>query len=666
MSLTLFLVTLLVLASATACVVIYRYYQQSLQVARLPDAVRFDDLEAQLALREARLVELERQRVGYEQAISDKMMAEADLAQIRQRCTEERQVLDHLQAELVKSQGERAAQELLRAEVAGLEGKLEHLSKAVETELARHAELSKDIASLRGFAQGAKDDVQRQHERLKVLESDIGKAQGQLQVLHQDIAKAEAEKNDAEAQARKFTTDLAKLTSSLETVKVDLAKAQNELLQATLRTEEERLKVESLQKQEKALEDSITALRLQLENLRKDIGKDASDDAEKFADLWQPVAFPNLTEPNNARELERLEFTKKYIASYGLVFPDRVLRSFHVALKTADFSPLTVLAGISGTGKSELPLRYAEGMGMYFSSLAVQPRWDSPQDLFGFYNHLERRYKATPLARAMAQFERHNRVDWPMPDGWEAHNDKHDRMLLVLLDEMNLARIEYYFSDFLSRLETRRGIGTEDPLQRAKAEIELDMGSLGVNEQAIRFFPDRNVLFTGTMNEDETTQSLSDKVLDRACVLRFGRPKRLDAQTRIAPGDAQSSALGIEQWMEWAGGPTVPALVDDSIQKLNDAMDRVQRPFAHRVAQAIRRYVANYGTLGASLEKQALADQIEQRILPKLRGLDVQEAEAALEGVRSVILATEDQVLLGAFEESKATGNFLWKGVDRS
>jgi hypothetical protein len=107
-------------------------------------------------------------------------------------------------------------------------------------------------------------------------------------------------------------------------------------------------------------------------------------------------------------------------------------------------------------------------------------------------------------------------------------------------------------------------------------------------------------------------------------------------------------------------------LVDDSIQKLNDAMDRVQRPFAHRVAQAIRRYVANYGTLGASLEKQALADQIEQRILPKLRGLDVQEAEAALEGVRSVILATEDQVLLGAFEESKATGNFLWKGVDRS
>lgn len=666
MSLALFLVTLLVLASATACVVIYRYYQQSLQVARLPDAVRLDDLEAQLAIKEARLVELESLRVGHEQAISDKAMAEADLAQIRQRCTEERQVLDHLQAELVKSQGERATQELLRAEVTGLEGKREHLSKAFEAELARHAELLKDIASLRGFAQGAKDDVQRQQERLKALENDIGKAQGQLQVLHQDIAKAEAEKNDAESQARKVTADLANLTTSLDTAKAELAKAQNELLQAVLRTEEERLKVESLQKQEKALEDSITALRLQLENLRKDIGKDAGDDPEKFADLWQPVAFPNLAQPNNAREQERLEFTKRYIASRGLVFPDRVLRAFHVALKTADLSPLVVLAGISGTGKSELPLRYAEGMGMYFSSLAVQPRWDSPQDLFGFYNHLERRYKATPLARAMAQFERHNRDDWPIPEGWEAENDKKDRMLLVLLDEMNLARIEYYFSDFLSRLETRRGLDVRDPLQRAKAEIELDMGSLGANEQAIRFFPDRNVLFTGTMNEDETTQSLSDKVIDRACVLRFGRPKRLDAQTRAAPGEAQVNALGLEQWMEWEGGVTSLPLVEDAIHNLNDAMDRVQRPFAHRVAQAIRRYAANYATLGANLEKQALADQIEQRILPKLRGLDVQEAEATLDGVRAVIVTTGDQALLRAFEESKATGSFLWKGVDRN
>ena len=121
-------------------------------------------------------------------------------------------------------------------------------------------------------------------------------------------------------------------------------------------------------------------------------------------------------------------------------------------MKIGDISPLVVLAGISGTGKSELPRRYAEGMGLHFVILPVQPRWDSPQDLFGFYNYLEKRYKATELARAMVQFELYNQTLWPLPTNWD--HSRSDRMLLVLLDEMNLARVEYYFSEFLSRLET--------------------------------------------------------------------------------------------------------------------------------------------------------------------------------------------------------------------
>ena len=107
--------------------------------------------------------------------------------------------------------------------------------------------------------------------------------------------------------------------------------------------------------------------------------------------------------------------------------------------KTNDISPLVVLAGISGTGKSELPRHYADGMGMHFLLTAVQPRWDSPQDLFGFYNYLEKRYKATELARAMVQFERYNQGKWKRPEDCKVDN-RSDRMLLVLLDEMNLAR----------------------------------------------------------------------------------------------------------------------------------------------------------------------------------------------------------------------------------
>src|ERR1035441_2314743 len=98
-----------------------------------------------------------------------------------------------------------------------------------------------------------------------------------------------------------------------------------------------------------------------------------------------------------------------------------------------------------------------------------------------------------------------------------------DQMLLLLLDEMNLARIEYYFSDFLSRLEQRRGRKIEDAQRRQEVSLLVDAGSLPPGEAPRFIFPDFNVLFVGTMNEDESTQSLSDKVIDRANVLRIGR-----------------------------------------------------------------------------------------------------------------------------------------------
>ena len=100
----------------------------------------------------------------------------------------------------------------------------------------------------------------------------------------------------------------------------------------------------------------------------------------------------------------------------------------------------------------------------------------------------------------------------------ERQSNLKGRMVLVMLDEMNLARVEYYFSDFLSKLETRRNDETY---------LELDAGSLSLTEDQKKVRIAEEFLFIGTMNEDETTQTLSDKVLDRANVLTFGRPPEL-------------------------------------------------------------------------------------------------------------------------------------------
>jgi hypothetical protein len=465
--------------------------------------------------------------------------------------------------------------------------------------------------------------------------------------------------------------DLAKLKLEGTVTAIDLAK--RDLVEVEMKrhvAEQECLRLKSEIDSLNKWKDTLSAL---LQRLQADIERidPQAGGKNRYRELWDPISFPNLPpSANSIPEKEALANTAKYLRTHGLHYPQRVLNAFHTALKTAEMSPLVVLAGISGTGKSLLPKRYSEAMGIHMVSLAVQPRWDSPQDLFGFFNHLEGRFKATELARAMVMFEQFNRDGWAIPSGWK--HGREDRMLLVLLDEMNLARVEYYFSDFLSRLETRRDVKESNPFDRAKAEISLEMGSLREDEKPIRLYPGRNILFTGTMNEDESTQSLSDKVIDRACVLRFGRPKKLDRPSEDpTPDSANPKGLSYAAWSQWCDtslSQTELQTLNNWISKLNGGMDIIGKPFAHRVHQAILSYAANYPRqAGQDHLRLALADQIEQRIMPKLRGLELEDNEGGLDAIRKVVEETHDQALLSAFRqgiESK-TGTFLWRGLDR-
>jgi hypothetical protein len=312
-------------------------------------------------------------------------------------------------------------------------------------------------------------------------------------------------------------------------------------------------------------------------------------------------------------------------------------------------------------------MAYAEAVGMNFSSLAVQPGWSGPQDLLGFYNYLERKYKATELARALAQMSRFSARDLP---GLRIESRK-EQMLLLLLDEMNLARIEYYFSDFLSRLEQRRGRKIEDDQRRREVSLIVDAGSLPANETPRFIFPDFNVLFVGTMNEDESTQSLSDKVIDRANVLRFGAPKELKASPAptIAP---TMDYLPRATWEEWVKPFDGNGFDGErlALTQLNQMLESVNRPFGHRVYRAILDYLANYP--GASTDpakcRNALADQIEQKIIPKLRGLDTQDDSTSrcLDQLSSMISGLQDPDLAAAFNRARQQHLFEWFGVKRS
>jgi len=361
-----------------------------------------------------------------------------------------------------------------------------------------------------------------------------------------------------------------------------------------------------------------------------------------------------------------------YLRGHDLVFHERTVYAFHTALKVAQEAPLLVLAGISGTGKSLLPQRYAEAMGINFLLVPVQPRWDGPQDLLGFYNFLQNELVATELLRALVQMH-------PYPEEWEEsgflnENSNHvslkDQMLLVLLDEMNLARVEYYFSEFLSRLEIRRTINETDPNDRRKASIDIDVGPGLVSPKV---YPGSNTLFVGTMNEDESKQSLSPMVVDRANIMRFGRPKE------HAPSDAgktparHESRLTQSVWKSWKSSDNLShsdrERVKEDTKKLNDALDAIGRPFGYRLAQAVIKYAEMYPAHVPDRINCAIAAQIEMRILPKLRGIELDERGGgeALGLIQEVLEGTQDKELIEAVSEASGrdADRFHWFGVSR-
>ena len=121
-------------------------------------------------------------------------------------------------------------------------------------------------------------------------------------------------------------------------------------------------------------------------------------------------------EGSTPKELDWLSGIVAACESSGMRFPKRLVHAFHTSLKAAELSPLTVLAGVSGTGKSELPRLYSRFGGLGFLSLAVQPNWDSPQSLFGFFNSVDNRFNATTVLRAMVQAQ-HERDHGPRGRG---------------------------------------------------------------------------------------------------------------------------------------------------------------------------------------------------------------------------------------------------------
>jgi predicted nucleic acid-binding Zn-ribbon protein len=612
-----------------------------------------------------------------DQLQQERLSAQRQLDEARKLTAQERATAEEQRAVATAAKSEA---DIARRKRDALHEEASRLREAIQESEERIAALQAEIARLTAQEMALRVSVDRQERELATVLESVAEAKARQAAAESRIA-------ELEAQAVKMRQSIAKLESQVRDLGVEIAK-----LEAT-RIGLER-DIEALEREIERLKAEKARVEADTKQLTKDLaGMRASATGGSFTlfEATGELLEPQLVHEREAGEWESEEDAVQAVAAHakslGFRYPDRVIRAFHTSLKLGRQAPLLVLAGISGTGKSQLPRLYCDALGVNFLPMAVQPGWDSPADLVGFFSHIEHRFKPTPLARALVQMDEHfeQSLDRLPKKELERFTDlresKEDQLLLVLLDEMNLARVEYYFSDFLSRLELRNAAGFDPSNEENRRRVQLMLEAPGAEDDLkhIAVYPGDNVLFVGTMNEDESTMALSDKVIDRANVLRFGKPENLKAETG-GDGDPSEYYLTLEQWRAWttsteaARGDTAKVeRIAKWTNRLNEALDAVQRAFAHRTAAAIKAYCLAYprGKLNADAALQhAFADQIEQRVMPKLRGVDPSspDGQVAMQGVQSLIEDLGDSDLLDAFHRGRRANDeqsFVWFGTRR-
>ena len=256
-----------------------------------------------------------------------------------------------------------------------------------------------------------------------------------------------------------------------------------------------------------------------------------------------------------------VSYIHAHLVDMEYMYPRHIIENYLTLLRTKD---LIILAGDSGSGKTNLVKSFAKAVGGKSIIVPVKPNWTSSEDLLGYYNPLEKKYLATPFLEALIEAQQNPEIPY-----------------FICLDEMNLARVEYYFADFLSLLETRDdepeislyaesesahvlselkavvdviqstkdkysehgivnfiellkdeqlnsqlrlafGFSDKDSLIKYHSEIRRMLSAVMTMPSSIKM--PANVHIIGAINIDETTHYLSPKILDRAHIMRFESP----------------------------------------------------------------------------------------------------------------------------------------------
>ncbi len=569
---------------------------------------------------ESRLGAAARERL--DQALDESQEA---LAESRRRNRELAEERDRLRDALSAAGGpdiEARQEELdrIRRENGALRARVAEMLPAEEADALR-----RELAAL----QGARSEALAAKQQARDMQQAQEQADGRVSRVQQD-ADREVRKAQAELERQVFEVDrVTNLLAVTEAERVALAATADEARRG--KDEVERLRIDR-----DFAEAQLAEARRLLDDRTRLLKKNAQEKYPVLADLDEKPAVSEfgapVAPPPLADLVDRVRVT---LAKGGRTYDAATLRAWIASLAA---HRLIVLKGRSGTGKTSLPVHFADAVGGGRAVVPVQSGWRDRADLLGYFNTFDNRFRAQPFTEAIYKAN--------SPDYW-------DRPFFVILDECNLSRLEYYFADLLSELEldpTKAGpdklgseswqalVGDGRPPHLIRVSETRDGGMVPKYLPEGRFLClPPNVWIVATANEDESTFEIADKTYDRAGVLQM--------DSRAVPGKPTGAVLPPLAWGDLTGQfktaqDAWPKERRDALAKwvgkLDTALqDHFEVGFGNRFANHAELFLPVYEKLGGHVADGA-DHLLRTRILRKVertRDPGLRQATADLRGL---------------------------------